>query len=395
MQGSFLVRDEQGDAAYIATVMADISERKRSEEALRQSYEELQAIYDGMFEGLVILDSQTKRLVRVNSSLCRMLGYSEDELLSMPIAAIHPADQAAVTLLRLQARSEGNAQVDANVPFLRKDGSVFYADVLGNMLNYRGRPSILGLLRDITEKKQAEEALAASEAKYKTLVETSPDAVIMTDLTGRITFFASRRLTELYGPESVREFLGKNAFDYVVPEDHPKFQFHMQQTLREGVAKGVELGFFRKDGARYPGEASAALIKDTSGKPAALMFVLRDITDRKRAEEALQKEHCTLRHLLQSSDHERQLIAYDIHDGLAQPLAGAIMQFQAYAHLKDTNPIEAAQAYDAGMALLHQGHFESRRLIGGVRPPILDESGVVTAVDHLVNEERRAQRVDH
>jgi signal transduction histidine kinase len=70
-------------------------------------------------------------------------------------------------------------------------------------------------------------------------------------------------------------------------------------------------------------------------------------------------------------------------------LAGAIMHFQAYAHLQDENEMEAAQAFDAGMALLRQGHFEARRLVGGVRPPILDEFGVVTAVDHLVNEERR------
>ena len=75
----------------------------------------------------------------------------------------------------------------------------------------------------------------------------------------------------------------------------------------------------------------------------------RDITERRQAQEALQKEHRTLRHLLQSSDHERQLIAYEIHDGLAQQLAGAIMQFQTFDHLKDKKPKLAAKAYDAGM----------------------------------------------
>ena len=87
------------------------------------------------------------------------------------------------------------------------------------------------------------------------------------------------------------------------------------------------------------------------------------------------KEHRTLRHLLQSSDHERQLIAYEIHDGLAQQLAGAIMQFQTFNHLKDKKPKMAAKAYEAGMTMLRQGHVEARRLIAGVRPPILDEAG--------------------
>lgn len=91
--------------------------------------------------------------------------------------------------------------------------------------------------------------------------------------------------------------------------------------------------------------------------------------------------------MLRASDHERQLIAYDIHDGLAQQLAGAIMQFQTYGHLKRTRPKEAAKAFDAGTTMLHQGHSEARRLISGVRPPILDESGVVAAIAHLVNDQ--------
>jgi signal transduction histidine kinase len=103
----------------------------------------------------------------------------------------------------------------------------------------------------------------------------------------------------------------------------------------------------------------------------------------------LEKERRNLRRLLQSRDHERQLIAYEIHDGLAQQLAGALMQFQTFAHLKDKNPKEAAKAYDAGTTMLQQAYFEARRLIAGVRPPILDESGVVEAISHLVHEKSR------
>jgi signal transduction histidine kinase len=95
---------------------------------------------------------------------------------------------------------------------------------------------------------------------------------------------------------------------------------------------------------------------------------------------------------LHSSDHERQLIAYEIHDGLAQQLAAAIMQLQAFEHLKDQKPKEAAKAFDAAMTMLRQGHFEARRLIAGVRPPVLDEAGVVEAIAHLVHEKRRDKR---
>jgi len=100
-------------------------------------------------------------------------------------------------------------------------------------------------------------------------------------------------------------------------------------------------------------------------------------------------EASTPQHLLQASDHERQLIAYDIHDGLAQQIAGAIMQFQVFDHLKDAKPKQAAEAYQAGTTMLRQSHAEARRLISGVRPPALDESGIVGAIAHLVHEQRR------
>ena len=108
-----------------------------------------------------------------------------------------------------------------------------------------------------------------------------------------------------------------------------------------------------------------------------------------RAQEALAREFRTLTHLLRASDHERQLIAYEIHDGLAQYLAGAIMQFHAYDTFKDRRPEDAAKAFDAGTAMLQQSHAEARRLISGVRPPVLDEAGIVAAIAHLVKEERR------
>ncbi len=114
-----------------------------------------------------------------------------------------------------------------------------------------------------------------------------------------------------------------------------------------------------------------------------------EIAERRQAEEAFRREHQILKHMLQASDHERQVIAYEIHDGLAQHLAGAIMQFNVHRHLKQTKPDEAEKACDAGMTMLRQGYSEARRLIAGVRPPILDEEGIVAAIAHLANEHRR------
>jgi signal transduction histidine kinase len=186
--------------------------------------------------------------------------------------------------------------------------------------------------------------------------------------------------------------VGQNVLNYVIENDRLRLAENLPHLVETGVRRHTEYTALRQDGSAVPTEISSAVSRDTKGQPIALIAVIRDITERKRAENILRKEHRTLKHLLQSSDHERQLIAYEIHDELAQQLAGAIMQFQTFAHLKETKPQLAAKAYDAGMTMLQQGHFEARRLISGVRPPILDEEGIAAAITHLLHEQQLHNR---
>jgi PAS domain S-box-containing protein len=112
------------------------------------------------------------------------------------------------------------------------------------------------------------------------------------------------------------------------------------------------------------------------------------VRERTRAEESLRREWQTLQHLLQASDHDRQLIAYEIHDGLAQQLAAATMYFQAAENLGNQESAERAKAHAAGLTILRKTLKEARRLISDVRAPILDEEGIEAAIAHLVQEHR-------
>jgi PAS domain S-box-containing protein len=230
------------------------------------------------------------------------------------------------------------------------------------------------------------DALRKSEAKHRGLLEACPDAVVMTDPRGKIVF-ASRQTWELVGLSDDEELVGQSVYDFVIESDRRRLDENIPILAKTGVRRNTEYTVVRKDGRLIPTEICSALNREATDGPLGMIAVIRDITERKRSEELLQAEHSTLKHLLQSSDHERQLIAYEIHDELAQQLAGAMMQFETYIHLKDKKPRLAAKALDAGRTMLQQAHFEARRLIAGVRPPILDESGVVAAIRHLVNEQ--------
>ena len=237
-------------------------------------------------------------------------------------------------------------------------------------------------------REQLIEDLRKSDQFHRTLLESSPDAVVVTDLDGR-AIYASRRTAEIFGFSTVDELLGKNPLEFMVPNDLPRMFADLQHTADGGASKKVEYNFVRVDGSPFLGEVSGAVIRDDSGCPVAMMGLMRDVSDRKKADDAVQRERRALQRLLRSSDHERQLIAYEIHDGLAQQLAGAIMQFETYRERAGAMSESSAEAFQAAMTTLYQANIEARRLISGVRPPILDQSGVMAAIALLIHEQEQ------
>ena len=263
----------------------------------------------------------------------------------------------------------------------------------------------LGSGEDITEHKRMEMALQEayremenrveertaelrdSEAKFRALFESSNDAVLLLD--EKCFFDCNDAALGIFGCSTREEFIGKHP-----SELSPPAQLNGDDSLAAAEAKmalAVETGAAhfewlhrRIDGAKF--EADVLLSRmDLQGKT-VLQAVVRDISQRKRAEEAVLRERATLRRLLESSDRDRKLTAYEIHDGFAQHIAGAKMQLEAASRIADENPEAAARAYQRGQELLTRGLAEARRLISGLRPPILDEAGVVAAIEHLTRD---------
>jgi two-component system cell cycle sensor histidine kinase/response regulator CckA len=150
------------------------------------------------------------------------------------------------------------------------------------------------------ERRRAEEALRESEETYRTLVETGPESVTVTNLEGQITY-VSRRTTELHRSRSAEELLGENALDLIAPEDRERALANLRRTLEEGVVRNIEYTMLRKDGSRFIGALNAALLKDAQGNPKAFIAAVRDITERKQAEEALELKVAHLAALSQAS----------------------------------------------------------------------------------------------
>ena len=120
-----------------------------------------------------------------------------------------------------------------------------------------------------------------------------------------------------------------------------------------------------------------------------MLGLARDITDRKRTEDLIRQEQRLLRELLDVHERERKIMAYEIHDGLSQQLTGALYKFQSAEMQSNGNLDAARKTCGEGVELLREAIAETRRLIGGLRPPVLDESGIVAAVEYLIADQQK------
>jgi PAS domain S-box-containing protein len=145
-------------------------------------------------------------------------------------------------------------------------------------------------------RRRTEEALRESEEQYRRLIETSPDGILLTDLNATI-LMVNREAVELFGCDSAEELLGRNALELVAPEEHQRAVEALQSFLETRAIRSNELKLLRKDASPYLAEVNASLVVDTHDNPRAIVTVIRDITDRKRMERAMQQRHRELESL--------------------------------------------------------------------------------------------------
>lgn len=235
-----------------------------------------------------------------------------------------------------------------------------------------------------------ERLVAARTAELNMISSSALDAVVMMDPEGKVAHW-NPAAEKIFGYRC-EEILGRSVHDTLVPE---KYREEAKRGTREFARHGkgpvvgsvLELEALHKDGSEFPVEIAVSGIH-LEGVWWAVA-IIRDITERRRAEEAVRKEQRLLRQLLNLQERERKLVAYDIHDGLAQKITGALLTFQAFARRGVPGCEEARAAFENGMQLLDESLSETRRLISGLRPPVLDESGIIAAIDLLISEHQQ------
>ncbi len=278
----------------IGAQLGIVIERKRAEQALRESELRHRALFEKSQDGVLLGDVATKRFTNANPAICRLLGYERDELVQLSVMDIHPPEALPGVLADFEAMAMKKKAVALNTPCLRKDGSIVYADISAGLAEIDGRLQLVGIFRDITERLVAEEEVR----KLSRAVEASPAAVVITDKEGAIEY-VNPKFTTLTG-YSAREALGQNPSILNAGVQSEAFYAELWETIRSGSEWHGEFCNKKKNGDIFWEHASISPLKNRSGEITHFVAVKEDITDKKLAEDALRVSEKQYRLLIEN-----------------------------------------------------------------------------------------------
>jgi PAS domain S-box-containing protein len=277
-------RDESGQVVRYRGIVIDITERKRAEEALRESEERYRNLLDLAPVGIAV--QSEGKIVFSNSAGAQIIGAkSPEEVIGREIAKIiHPdrLEEAQERIKRMLSGEQGLYPAE-NV-YVRLDGTPVPVDVIATPITYQGRPAVQVIVTDIGKRKEAEQAIRESEQRYRELVENIDDIMYVTDGTGKMIFL-NRALERISG-YTRQELLQKNYMDLLTPESLRKV-IELFKTQKKGKDIGLfEISIVDKDGRVKVIEAREQMIRE-GDRIVQMRGLGRDITERKRAEERI------------------------------------------------------------------------------------------------------------
>jgi len=271
---------------------------RRVSEKLSQAEERYRQLFEHAEEAILVAQDGMIRLH--NPKLERILGYSSEDIRTMPfVTFIHPDDRARV-LDTHQRRLRGEP-VESQYSFrvITKDGSVRHADITAVVLSWEGRPAVLSFITDVTERERVRADLARSEERYRELWDNAPVAYHLLDRDGVIRD-VNRTELALLGYERA-EMLGRPIFDFIVPEQRDEARTRFVRKINGERLEPSHREYLRKDGSRIPVSIEDVLERDASGTVTGIRTAMMDVTGLQRAVAALNRSREQYRDLWENS----------------------------------------------------------------------------------------------
>jgi PAS domain S-box-containing protein len=400
-----LVRDEEGNALYWLGVQYDITELKRTEEELRQSEKRFKMLSQEVVEGIIL--SENGRIIDANRSVTEMFGYRLEELIGKD--AIELTSPEYREMVRQRISDEDTRHYESMG--LKKDGTIFPVEIRPRHLPYSGRRIRVTSVIDLTERKQAEEALIMSEERYRTLVEQLPAVTYMQEIENGTLAYVSPQIEDVLG-YSPEEYLANPALrsQTIHPEDRGWVLQEDIRTDETGEPYSVEYRRISRDGRVVWVREEAVLVRDSEGRPLFWQGILMDVTERKHQEEALRQSEALYRTVVEQAEENIFLVdatsrrVLDANDALLRSLGYTddelkeMTLYDIVAHSQESVDINIVRIMEEGHRSL--GERQYRRKDGSLADVEVNVSAVpyngekvMCVVAHDVTERKLAERM--
>ena len=370
----------------IQGAIIDITERKRAEEALRESEERYRTILDNIEDGYFEVDI-AGNFTFFNDSLCRMLGYSRDETMGMNNKQYMDKENAQKVYQTFnQVYTTGEPHISFDWEIIRKDCTKRFIESSVSLIrnSKSERIGFRGVVRDVTDRKQAEEVLRKSEERFKELYDNATVGYFEYDAQGRITS-VNRTELEILG-YTFEEMIGQPVWKFIVEGETARQQILAKLAGTMPPFRGFERTYRRKDGTTFPALIEDRLLRDANGRITGIRCTIQDITERKRAEE----EMAALQDQLRQS--QKMEAIGRLAGGIAHDFNNFLTVIKGYSQLsllelKEDSPLkgnieEINRATDQSADLIRQLLAFSRRQVMEMR--VLDLNILLQNLDKML-----------
>jgi len=388
LERRLVVRNPQGQPVRMIGALNDVTELRRAEEAFKESETRFQAIFEDAAIGIALVDMQGHP-VESNPALQRMLGYNETELAQMAFAELeHPDDVLASRDLFAELIEGKRDRYQLEKRFCRKDGQIVWGQLTVSVVrNQEAEPRYaIAMVEDISERKRAREALRVSEAKFRALSECAAGAIFICQGN---RFLYSNPAMELVTGYSQDEILRMNFWEIAHPDAQDLVKERgLARQRGEPVPPHYELKIVTKTGEeRWVDFSGARFELEGNSAVAGIAF---DITERKRVEGKLRhlvgQLHALADRLQTVREEERTRLAREIHDELGQALMAIKLHLGSLFRELGEYAKPLGGASQSILSQVDQTMGTVRRIAGQLRPGILDNLGLPTAIEWAAEE---------
>ena len=356
-------------------VMAEQEQQGRITEAIRESEERYRLLAELSQEGIVLYEGPplVGKIVDASPAILRMIGCEREDMVgSSEVQFITPESVPSIP------RSLPPEGTTLELTALRKDGTTFPCQVQARSVPREGPEFYVVAIRDLTERKQAERELRASETRFQRLLQSHIIGIFMADKSGHVSEANDAFLLMVgYSQEDVRT--GRLRLDQMTPPEHREKDDAASRSIAEtGEAAPWEKEVIHKDGSRIPVMVGVVTVDESRDR--SICFAL-DLRSQKRAEGAVVQ---LSRQLLLTQDRERRRLARDLHDSTAQRLVAVSLGLRRALHSLAASGSPAEQAIKEAAAANQESLDEIRTLSYLLHPPMLDEFGLRSALRNYV-----------